>query len=92
VSGSAWIAVAYGAMSLVAFAVFAADKSAAGRGAPRIPERMLHLLELLGGWPGTVVGAVLLRHKTRKPSYLVVLGLVAALHGAAWAWHLGLLS
>jgi uncharacterized membrane protein YsdA (DUF1294 family) len=79
-------------MSLVAFAAFAADKAAAARGAPRIPERRLHALELLGGWPGAVLAAVLLRHKTRKPSYLLVLFLIAALHGTAWAWRLGYLS
>jgi len=78
-------------MSLAAFAAFAADKAAAARGGRRVPERTLHALELLGGWPGALLAAALLRHKTRKPSYLLVLGLIAALHGAAWAWRLGLL-
>jgi uncharacterized membrane protein YsdA (DUF1294 family) len=84
-----WTAAIYGGMSVIAFTAFAVDKAAAGRGGGRVPEATLHLLELLGGWPGAILGAVLLRHKTRKPSYLLVTGLVAALHLAGWWWFRG---
>ncbi len=88
-TATAWAAAAYGGMSAAAFVAFAADKAAAARGGPRIPERTLHAIELLGGWPGALVAAFLLRHKSRKPSYLLVLLGIAALHAAAWAWLAG---
>ena len=83
-----WIASIYGAMSLAAFAAFGWDKAAAARGARRIPERTLHLLELLGGWPGALLGAALFRHKTRKGSYLGLTVVIAIVHVMAWGWLL----
>lgn len=64
--------------SLAAFLRFATDKRAAARGRRRVPERSLHLLELLGGFPGAFLAIVMLRHKNRKPSFLAV-SLLAAL-------------
>lgn len=83
-----WTAAIYGGMSLATLAAFGWDKAAAARGARRIPERTLHLLELLGGWPGALLGAALFRHKTRKPSYLLATGAVAIVHVMAWGWIL----
>ncbi len=82
----ATIGAAYAVMSAVALAAFAWDKAAAARGGGRIPEATLHLLELLGGWPGAILGALLFRHKTRKGSYLAVTALVVLLHLAGWWW------
>lgn len=62
----------YLAWSLAAFFVFAADKRAARRARRRVPESRLHLLELLGGFPGAILAIVLLRHKTKKASFLIV--------------------
>lgn len=75
------ILAAYGTMSVVTFAFYAWDKSAARRGARRIPEATLHLLEFLGGWPGAWVGQRLLRHKNAKLSYQVVFWFIVILHG-----------
>ena len=36
---------------------------------PRIPERTLHALSLVGGWPGALLGQQLLRHKTIKQPF-----------------------
>ena len=83
-----WIAAVYGGMSAVSLVAFAWDKAAAARGGGRIPELTLHLLELLGGWPGAILGAMLLRHKTRKTSYLAVTGVVVIAHIMAWGWLL----
>ena len=58
-------------MSVVAYATYARDKSAARRSARRTPERTLHLMALLGGWPGALLAQRRLRHKSRKPSFLV---------------------
>lgn len=89
---TAWpiILVAYLAMSLVTFAAFALDKRAARLGRRRTPERTLHTLELLGGWPGALVGAFVIRHKNRKAGYLAVLILIALGHTAVWGTFLWL--
>ena len=60
------------------------DKRAAKRHRRRIPERNLHLLELLGGWPGALLARGRLHHKTRKPRYRLVLNTIIAIHLAAW--------
>lgn len=69
--------------TLVAFWV---DKRRAAAGQWRVPERTLHVLELLGGWPGAFLAMKVVRHKNRKASYWLVTGLIAAAHAAAWAW------
>ena len=90
-----WVAIVtwYIALSVVTFGAFAMDKRAAARGRLRIPETTLHVLELLGGWPGALAGQMLLRHKSSKLSYRVVLWLIMALHVAGWgcwlAWRQG---
>lgn len=78
------VAAVYGGMSLVTFVAFAWDKSRAKRAERRVPERTLHLLELLGGWPGALAGQRWLRHKSEKLSYRVVLWAIVALHVAGW--------
>jgi uncharacterized membrane protein YsdA (DUF1294 family) len=85
-SGSAWkIAAAfYLLMSLVTFAYYGLDKRRAGRGQWRIPERTLHLLELLGGWPGALAGQAFFRHKRSKSSYMLVFWLIVVLHLLVW--------
>lgn len=64
-----WVLVLYGASSVVAFAAYGIDKSAARRGAGRISEQTLLLLGLVGGWPGALVAQQVFRHKTRKRSF-----------------------
>lgn len=81
----AWIVLAvYAGMSLATFLVFAWDKWSAQRGRRRVPEATLHLLELLGGWPGALAGQRWLRHKSAKLSYRVVLWTIVVLHAAGW--------
>ena len=36
---------------------------------PRISERMLHMLSLIGGWPGALIAQQTLRHKTIKQPF-----------------------
>jgi uncharacterized membrane protein YsdA (DUF1294 family) len=55
--------------SLATFSWYAKDKSAAKRGAQRTPENTLHLLSLIGGWPGALVAQQKLRHKSQKQPF-----------------------
>ena len=55
------------AMAAVSYGCYAYDKRRAREQAWRIPERMLHLTEFLGGWPGGFLAQRRLRHKVSKP-------------------------
>jgi uncharacterized membrane protein YsdA (DUF1294 family)/cold shock CspA family protein len=78
----------YLAASLVAFAAYALDKSAAKNDRWRTPERTLHFFALAGGWPGALAAQGLLRHKSRKPSFQLVFWATVILNFCALAWLL----
>ena len=69
-------------MSGVTFAAYGWDKRQAVIGSRRLPERALHILAFLGGWPGAWIGQRQFRHKTKKLSFLIVFWCVAVLHVA----------
>lgn len=75
-----FLVLGYGLMSLLAYCLYAQDKNAARRHRQRVPERLLHLMALLGGWPGALFAQQRLRHKTRKPAFLIVFWLTVMLH------------
>ena len=56
------------------------DKRFAQQEMWRIPEATLHVVELIGGWPGSGVAQQIVRHKTQKLSYQITFWLIAALH------------
>lgn len=60
----------YSALSMALFMVYGIDKWSAKRGAGRVPELTLHLLALLGGWPGALLGQQVFSHKISKPAFL----------------------
>ncbi|NOQ94066.1 MAG: DUF1294 domain-containing protein [Methylophaga sp.] len=62
----------YIALSAITFILYAVDKSAARNNKHRIPERTLHLMSLLGGWPGALLAQQIFRHKTKKQPFRVV--------------------
>lgn len=78
VSGLLWrlgVNVLYavlGGMSVIAFLFYGYDKRQAIRNRPRIPEIVLHMLALLGGSPGALLGQLVFRHKTKKLSFRIV--------------------
>ena len=63
------LAVWMGLLSLLSLWRYASDKRAARAQRSRIPEADLHLLALLGGWPGALVAQGWFRHKTAKASF-----------------------
>ncbi|MEB0040630.1 MULTISPECIES: DUF1294 domain-containing protein [unclassified Pseudomonas] len=81
---SAIPACLYGVMSVLTFFLYWRDKSQARNEGWRTPEKVLHVVELLGGWPGGLVAQQILRHKTRKVSYQVVFWLIVVAHELFW--------
>lgn len=77
-----WMLVA----GVTAFVLHGVDKRAAIKGRRRIPEARLHLVELLGGWPGALAAMMLFRHKIRKPSYLAVTVVIVVVWIAVPIW------
>lgn len=80
----------YGIVSVLTFLVYALDKAIAvnnrgkASGNTRVPESVLHLLEIFGGFPGALLGQILCRHKSVKTPYQIVFWLIVALHVAVW--------
>jgi len=56
-------------LSAVSFVLYGWDKRQAKVNGWRVPEKNLHLLSLLGGWPGAIFGQKFFRHKTQKQSF-----------------------
>lgn len=77
---------AYGCLSALTFVVYRFDKSAAEYNDWRTPESRLHLLGVLGGWPGALIAQRILRHKSRKQSFLVMFWTTVALNSGVLAW------
>jgi uncharacterized membrane protein YsdA (DUF1294 family) len=75
----------YAAASVIAFIIYAVDKTAARRGWRRVPETTLHLCGVLCGWPGAWLAQKLLRHKTRKTSFQVMFWATVVVNGVLLA-------
>lgn len=74
-------------LSLLTFFIYGFDKNAAETGRWRTAENTLHLLSLVGGWPGAWVAQRLFRHKVRKTSFMAGYWATVLAHMAAvGAW------
>lgn len=73
-------------VSSVAFLAYALDKSAAKKHRWRIRESTLHLLALIGGWPGALLAQRLIRHQSGKPAFQVVFWITVTLNCGALGW------
>ena len=67
-------------MSVVTILVYWSDKRRAEAGQRRVPEKVLHLLAVGGGWPGAWWVQRRLRHKTRKVPFQVAFWLLVVVH------------
>ena len=76
------------AISLISFIYFGWDKMKARNDSDvRIPEVVLHILNLAGGFIGGFVGMQLFRHKTDFSKHYIfptIIGLAAVLHGVLY--------
>lgn len=82
------IMVIYGGLSFVTFLFYYSDKSAAKRRTWRTPETTLHALALAGGWPGAIIAQQMLRHKSKKKSFKLVLWVTILLNISLLVWLL----
>src|SRR5207342_554109 len=75
-------------MSGVAIFAYAYDKSAASRGRWRTKESTLHIVALLGGWPGALLAQDLFRHKSSKTEFQAVFWTTVVVNCGALVWLL----
>lgn len=59
-------------INVISVLVFSLDKLNAKNNKRRVPEKVLHLLELLGGVFGIIVAIYLIHHKSSKWQYYVI--------------------
>ena len=80
-----WLAPCLLGVSALCFLVYGWDKIAAGRAEDRVPEALLHLFALAGGWPGGLVAQRVFRHKTVKASFQWMFWTTVVLNAAVLA-------
>ncbi len=83
-----WIFIGYISASFLTILEYAWDKYKAKRGKWRTSEATLHILELLGGWPGALIAQQIFRHKNRKASFQIQFWFIVVAHLSFWAWFL----
>lgn len=75
-----WFAGWVAAASALCYLYYAWDKRRAKAADWRLPENMLHIWALLGGWPGGYLAQRKLRHKSAKLSFLLTFWAIVASH------------
>lgn len=89
--GLLWGSIYAAVVSVVTYLAYSWDKQQARDKEWRMPEARLHLMELIGGWPGAFLAQRRLRHKCSKVSYQVVFWLIVLVYQLAaldslWDW------
>ena len=77
--GLAWLWAWLIAVNVCTFVFYGYDKQAARRGRLRVPERLLHLLAVLGGTPAAWLAQRTFRHKTIKGRFRLAFWAIAIL-------------
>ena len=76
----------YAVISMLAYITYAIDKKAAINNRRRVSEKTLHLLGVVGGWPGAFLAQQRLRHKTQKTAFQVTFWLTVVVNLACAGW------
>jgi uncharacterized membrane protein YsdA (DUF1294 family) len=79
-----WIWLA--ASSAVTFLLYGFDKAQSKSRGWRVPENLLHLLALVGGFPGGWAGRAIFRHKTQHAIFTFVLVVSTLAHLGLVFW------
>ncbi len=66
--------------NITTFILFADDKTRAKRRVNRVPEWILFLFALLGGFIGGWLGMLLMHHKTKHIPFYIVMSLSTGIH------------
>ncbi len=82
----------YAVISVIAYITYAIDKKAAIKNRRRVSEKSLHLLGVVGGWPGALLAQQRLRHKTQKTAFQVTFWLTVVVNLACAGWLMVSLS
>lgn len=82
------ILVFYSGASVVVLAAYWLDKAAAKHGDWRTQESTLHLLALIGGWPGAALAQKAFRHKSKKQEFQQAFWVTVLVNCCALAWLL----
>lgn len=82
-----FVPLCYLVFSAVTLLAYAWDKNAAMMRRWRTQEQTLHLLELLGGWPGAWIAQKKLRHKSSKLSFQIEFWLCVVTNLAVLMWY-----
>lgn len=72
------------ALSIITFLYYGYDKFQAWRDGTRVPENLLHLLAIGGGWVGGWAGMYLFWHKINNSTFGTVLLLATVIHLALY--------
>ena len=81
-----YVLYAYLATSVITYIVYSFDKKSAITSARRAPENNLHILALLGGWPGALIAQETLRHKTQKKGFRAVFWVTVIANCGFFVW------
>ena len=89
----AWYLLLLLVVSPISFLLYGWDKRMAqtsgksnNRHVRRIPEKTLHSVDAIGGWPGGLCGQQFFRHKTRKTEFQIRFWLTVVIHLGAVAF------
>lgn len=81
-----FVILIYFVMSLLSFVLYNMDKQAAQLNYWRIKENTLHIISILGGWPGALIAQQLFRHKTKKTSFRVIFMMTLLMNLLVFCW------
>ncbi|BDT67932.1 hypothetical protein os1_21110 [Comamonadaceae bacterium OS-1] len=75
-----WLVAAVLAVNLLTVLAYAKGLQTARNRSWRTPEPVLHLLSLLGGWPGAGLAQAVMRYRSQKPSFGTLYWCTVGLH------------
>ena len=75
------VAVYFAVVSLCGLLLVLKDKSnSRDKKKPRVPERVLFFTGIIGGATAMLIGMLLIRHKTRKPKFMLGFPFIILVH------------